>query len=119
MNIDILAEIIKHGLSVRQVPITIISICEIQHKKEGDEIIIRPVRERFKNPDTGVHSWVPVERPFCKRTTVPKHAGYWMCQIVNNTSSQVQWDFKRDNLAPTLPESVKLYLDKLTNPNGH
>jgi hypothetical protein len=54
----------------------------------------------------------------CEHKKIPQHPGYWMCKRVNNTRSRVEWNDKTDNLAPTLEESINLYLRKETTISG-
>ncbi len=98
-------ELIKaYGLSVRQIPLKIVSVYAMRHFKVGDTI----VRRRVKDKVNGTWEWV--EKDYCERTEIPKYAGYWMCQQSVNTSSRVQWSLEYDNLAPTLEESVNLFI---------
>lgn len=90
MSRDTLANIIRFGLSVRQIPLEVVGIHEIRHRREGDEIVTRYGREMIR------------------RVRVPEHAGWWMCQQVRHTSSTVTWKASQHHLAPTLDESVAL-----------
>lgn len=96
---DILATIIKHNLSVRRIPDKIRETFDIAYFKEGDEIT------HYKG------------RKFCSRYKIPTHAGWFLCKPVNNTYSGVDWSFKKDNLAPSLEESIQLFLDSNNAPN--
>ena len=91
---DVLAEIIKHGLSVRQIPLEVVSIFDPRHGLRGGELI----------------QWNG--RDMVKTVRVPEHAGWWMCKKVEHTLSVVNWDMDSHNLKPTLEESVALYLEK-------
>ena len=97
MTTDTLADIKRFGLSVRQIPLEVIEIFDPRHGLRGGELI----------------QWR--ERPMVKIVRIPEHAGWWMCQKVGHTSSGVSWDKKRDNLAPTLEESVALYKEQHTD----
>lgn len=88
--------ILKYGISIRQIPEKVFEIYDIRHLKEGDEIV-----EQYG-------------RNFCKRTIIPKHAGYWMSQICRHTSSTICWRSVEHNLAATLEESVTLCVAKIT-----
>lgn len=107
-NDDLINTIVEYGLSIRQIPYSVSSCYEIRHFKEGDKIIERTVRTQ-----DGF-----VKRQYCVRTNIPKNAGYWMCRQVKSTNSQVQWDSRIDNLAPTLEESVQLFLKNRTDTNA-
>ncbi len=54
-----------------------------------------------------------------REVKAPEHAGWWMCKPVDNTTCMVDWDAKKDNLAPTLEESVALYVSKLNQQTSH
>jgi hypothetical protein len=92
---DVVAMIEKYNLSVRRIPNIVSEICDIQHYRDGDEILISPKGRRF-----------------CRRYRVPENAGKYMVQVVNNAFSQVQWNSKIDNLADTLEKSIELFLSK-------
>lgn len=92
-DVEVLATIVQYGLSIRQIPLKVVSTYHIRHYKEGDEIV------EIKGVE------------YCRRTRIPANPGYWMCKQVRNTSSMVSWDIKTDNLAPTLSESVALFLN--------
>jgi len=79
-----LEKIEHYGISIRQIPKVVISKYAMRHFKEGDE----------------------VDGNFCIRKRIPLNAGFWMSQIVNDTSSMVTWNLKRCNLACTLSDSV-------------
>lgn len=97
---DTLQTIIKHGLAIRRMPLSV-TTDDLSTKtlKEGDEII-------FTCGD-----WYRV-----KRTTITKkHGGWWMCKPFEDTSKTINWFKETDNLAPTLEESVELFLKNLKN----
>ena len=99
MNLqDLVALIEKHNLSIRRIPMAVHSLYEARHFKPGDEIIFM---EKYG-------------RDMCRHTTVPVHAGKWMCRSVSNTSSSVVWNIKTDNLADTLEQSIEMFLVKLS-----
>lgn len=89
---NIIETIEKYNLSIRRIPDKVVSVYEISHILPGDEIIGHNGRQ------------------FARRTKIPKNAGKYMCQSVKNTSSMVQWNTKTDNLAPSLEESIALFL---------
>ena len=94
-------ELIEHyGLSVRQVPHRVKETFDVRHFKEGDEL------ETITYPSGNT-------RTFVVRYKYPEFGGYWMTKKVGHTGSQVSWDMKTDNLAPTLSESVFLAVSKL------
>ena len=115
--------IITHGLSVRQIPHQVVSRYEMSHFIEGDTIVENELNSVHfdwflsKNKDSPDHRFdheaKRVFRKYAQRVKIPKNAGHWMCQQVRNTSSNVTWDSKEDNLAPTLNESVELFLKSL------
>jgi hypothetical protein len=90
---NILEVIDEYGLAIRRLPRLVIGTYEMRYYQEGDEVV------RAKNG-----------RCYTRRITVPKNAGMYMVKEVNNTSSTVSWDTKKDNLAKTLEESVELFL---------
>lgn len=122
---DILNTIQTFGLSIRQIPNEVTSCYSIQHHKEGNEIVYvtldshwnyEPFKKKHKDSPNYIFDddTKTIKRALTKETTIPKNAGYWMCKQVNNTSSQVSWNIKTDNLAPTLEESVQLFLNNRT-----
>jgi hypothetical protein len=92
---DIAAVIAEYSLSVRHIPRQLIEVNEIRHRRDGDEVFA-----------------APNGRQFVKRVVIPKHAGMFMVKAVSNTFSTVRWDARKDNLAPTLEESIRLFLNK-------
>lgn len=124
---NILKIIIENGLSIRQIPEKLDYTWSINNHKEGNEIIedtinpknynynYKPFKEKYKDdPNYKFYDDVQkIVRLLTKETVFPTYAGYWMCKKVNSTSSTVSWNIKTDNLAPTLEESVKLFLEKL------
>jgi len=92
---DIFDTIEKHNLSIRRIPNEAISIFSDRHYKAGDEYIMRHGHR------------------FVRRVAIPEHAGMYMVKQVNHTMADVHWNKDKDNLAPTLQESVQLYLRKL------
>ena len=94
---DILDAILKYGLSIRQIPTELTEIINTGDPQSGDVVTEWPKESNHT-------------RCVVQRVTIPKHAGYWMCQQVKDTSSAVRWNIKTNHLAPTLEESVALFL---------
>lgn len=123
-NIDFLQIIIDEGLSVRQIPFQVVEVYDATHCRDGDEIFTRNGIETFPGDPDKKDDWgrtnkqkrdefdkrFPNGRKFCRRIRIPQNPGYWMCQKITGTSSMIQWSTKKDNLAPTLQESIQLYL---------
>ena len=122
---DTLAAIIEHGLSVRQIPKLVVGLHTLAHLKPGDTIVECELKEDYqyarvkhdslKYPGNEIHFRIDEEtkrvfRRFAQHEETPPDAGYWMCQQVPTTSSQVTWSKKTCHLAPTLEESVQLFL---------
>ena len=123
---DPLKTIIENGLSIRQVPLQVVSLLDITNAKEGEEIVEHEittanykwiVHNMEKRPESyNLSGWrldhknKRVFRKFVRRVKIPNHAGYWMCQQVKGTSAGVEWSSKIHNLAPTLDESVALFI---------
>lgn len=113
-----------YGLSLRRLPTEIVETNEMQHARPGDITVESEVKsmpyERYeqwvKRPGTNPDNWRfdpetrKVYRRFTRRFRTPKHPGWWMCKQVDSTSSNVSWSQKTDNLAPTLDESVQMFL---------
>lgn len=68
----------------------------------NDRVVARLIRELY--PDNKVYQ--------LKRETPYKYPGYYMVKKVLTTSGIVVWDTTKDNLAPTLEESIKIFLSK-------
>jgi hypothetical protein len=96
---NIFEEITKHNLSVRRIPDGVVEVNEIRHRRDGDEVFTSLPSPHFPNG-----------RQFVRRVRIPKHAGWFMVKPVNDTGSIVRWNAKEDNLAPTLEESIALFL---------
>jgi hypothetical protein len=93
MDIKEITEIIeKYNLSIRYIPKESRETNELRHFKEGDEIVKMYGRE------------------FCTRVKKNENGGKYMVKEVNNNFSGVQWNTKKDNLADTLEDSIKLFL---------
>lgn len=89
---EILEIIEKYNLMVRRFPDKEIGLHEMRHHKEGNEIVTDGTRQ------------------FTREITIPKLAGYWMVQQSRNCLSNVAWNIITDHLAPTLEESIQLFL---------
>lgn len=90
-NNQTLELIIKHGLSVRQIPATVTSLWSAtsgRALKNNEELV-------EKNG-----------RTFIQETRVPANAGMWMAKKCPNSDSTVRWNIKTDNLSNTLDEAV-------------
>ena len=113
-----LAIIKEHGLAIRQIPKVVISLSDMYHFKPGDEVIEQECEtmtpKGLKLAKINKQNYVVRDnKVFLKRaktTRIPDHAGWWMCQPCNNTSAQMTWFKKTHHLAPTLEESIALYL---------
>lgn len=83
--------IIEHGLMVRQIPESVTSLWSATppRKLKANEVLVE------KNG-----------RTFIQETRIPVHAGMWMAKKCTNTSSEVRWNIKKDNLSDTLGEAV-------------
>lgn len=90
---NILRIIEKYNLSVRKIPMIIVSIYEPRHYIEGDEF--------FEHNG----------KTFIRRITVPENAGMYMVQQVNSTFSTIRWDTKKHYLARSLKKSITLFLN--------
>lgn len=121
---ELVAIIMVHGLSLRQIPLRVAQTYEIQHFQEGDEIVeskplIHINYDVFKQNKAGNPNYKfydetkTVTRLWCRRYRIPNNAGYWMCKQVANTDSMVRWSIEKDHLAPTLEESVKKFIDSI------
>jgi len=131
---DILSTIIENGLSIRQIPKVVTSRFDYDHYMKnrglGDTLLVGESVE-FWNPDVeyfekeykvgrdeaetlkkNFYLRHPQGRKFMVLTEVPDNAGHWMCQQVTNTSQTVTWRKDECNLAPTLEESINLFLEK-------
>lgn len=111
---DILEMIDKHNLSIRKIPLQTVELYELQHYKEGDEIVTLTKEEQEKRwRKESAERFIkrfPEGRKFCRRIKIPDHAGWYMCKQVNSTDTTVRWNIKTDYLAPTLEESINLFL---------
>lgn len=92
MSQDTLETIIRHGLAVRQIPREVVSLFSVYKPRPDDEIVEKNGRQ------------------YIRRVRRPNHGGWWMCKQVPNSDTLVRWDIKRDNLAPTLAESVARFV---------
>ncbi len=123
---ELLSSIVSHGLSIRQIPLKVVSQHDMRFHKEGNEIVEWDVP--CDKPGAPSYEWLrsqnsasfiyddatrKITRRFTRETTVPKHAGWWMCQTVGDTSSRVEWRKDHAHLAPTLEESVRLFLSSI------
>lgn len=88
---EIIDTIATHNLCVRRLPEVVVSRFTAGAIKEGDTVV------EIKG------------RKYIEQTRTPKNAGWYMCTQVNNTDSLVRFS-KKDHLAPTLAESLGLFL---------
>lgn len=114
----------KYGLSIRQIPKEVVSLYSMLHRKEGNEIVYHDIDmsnrkyELYKKKLINRQDFIfdderqRAQRMFTKEVRIPKNPGFWMCKQVNSTNGSVTWNKKEDNLAPTLEDSVKLFLSK-------
>jgi len=121
--VNTLALIKKYGLSVRQIPLQVVSLMEMHRHVPGNEVVEREVtgrtpaqvRKHLVNSDNFRFD-DKNNKVFCRYTRsvrTPEHAGWWMCQQSRGTGSTVSWGAKTDNLASTLEESVSLCVKQL------
>lgn len=120
--------IIENGLSLRQIPKTVTIAYSFDQKlfdrEPGWEIIenvskqnvteeqyLKAKTKLFPDPNFRWENGT-IYRKCMKKISQPEHAGWWMCQKVVDTSSTVLWNKTKHNLAPTLAESVSLFLKK-------
>lgn len=123
-NQEVLDTIIKYGLSVRQIPTQVRSLFTMDHYNPlehtiFEEKIIVPNSYMYWKKQDPLYANKHVRfdddkqivyRKYACEIKVPTHAGYWMCKQVKDTSSKVQWNIKTDHLAPTLSQSIILFL---------
>jgi len=126
---DTLTAIEVHGLAIRQIPREIVSCYSITKHKPENEIVetectalnFGPWVENHKDDvELMQHYRIDYEnrkiyRLLTLETKTPENAGFWMVQPSRDTSSMMRWDKKQHFLAPTLAESVQLYLASLDN----
>lgn len=123
---EVLDVIIKYGLSIRQIPNEVHSLFTmerynpLEHTIVEQELTVPNIYKYWKGQDADYcakhvrfdHDNKIIYRKYACETKIPQYAGYWMCKQVKNTSSTVQWTMKTDNLAPTLKQSISLFLQK-------
>ena len=128
---DIVQAIDYYNLSVRKLPegtrveVSTMSKMEVEEYKkgvfmleQGAEILELTVKEAY--PDALDSVVDRITRDYCpdnkvyriKRGTPYKYPGYYMVKQVLDTSGHVVWDTTKDNLAPTLAESIQIFLSK-------
>lgn len=98
---DTLSAIKHYGLHIRKMPEIKVSVYSASSF------------DRFKAAGESVEMIKWNGRDMCRVTHVPDHAGWWMCKRDNSTSSRIEWSIKTDNAAPTLEESVSLFLKSI------
>jgi len=109
--------IIKHGISVRQIPHCITSSYEARHHKPGNAIVTRYAPDFYPDEKDGNLRYVfrrrfPAGRQFTIEKRYPKNGGKWMAKMSTTSDSMVQWSIKDDCLADTLEESVAMLVSK-------
>jgi len=119
---DMIQIIEKYGLSIRQIPKETRALYDMRHHKEGNKIVYSSLDmehinyipfKKKRGDDSGLifdDANQTIKRRYTEVLTVPNKAGYWMCKQVKSTSSSVQWNIKKDNLASTLEKSLQLFL---------
>lgn len=130
---DILAIIKAHGLTIRQIPHITINrwhstgkinpkhtpfLMDIKIDDRGYSKMKASLLQYESKADNQYgyrfdDNEQRIRKMIAREITIPEHAGWWMCQSIENTSSMIGWNIKEHNLAPTLEESVGLYLSKL------
>lgn len=121
---QLLSVIQSEGLMIRQIPLEIKSKYSIKNHKEGNEIVkekVDLVNYSYDNHRRYYYGLADFEyddaseevfRLYSVETRIPTNAGFWMCKKSINTSSSVEWDNKKDNIAATLVGSIELYLKR-------
>ena len=128
---EILDYIDKNNLSIRKLPegykVTISTMTprEIQKYKDNTlvldeytEILIYTIAEAYpkaspKTLERMQHEYYPDNKVYRMKVIKPyKYPGFYLCKRIEDTSSIVQWDLNKDNLASTLEESIMLYMNK-------
>lgn len=95
--------LVTHGLMIRQIPEKVVSTLDVRHRDSYPDAKVVERPNRFG----GTYRCLVHER-------VPENAGWWMCQrSPSHTGAGTQWSAKDHNVAPTLEESVQLFLDSL------
>lgn len=119
---DLLIQAItNHGLMVRQIPNEVVSKWRI-NPYTRDELpadaeieIHKPSLSDFNGNQHAYDQYYknfPNGRELWVERRIPTHAGYWLTKKATHTSTAVQWSLTDDCLAPTLNESVALWLQK-------
>lgn len=112
------------GLATRQIPREVISLYAMRHHLPGNKV----VEEETKSLNFGPwlakhggdaefmrnyridHETKKIFRLYTQSVRVPEFAGYWMVQPSSSMGSRMDWNLKEHFLAPTLAESVSLFL---------
>jgi len=126
-----LDDIKRYGISIRQIPRTRTSMYSMDRHKDGRDISSVVVAgpnisldrvKKFKNSIEGRsksfyldEDTMSIMRMYSVKTEDVKNGGCWMSQINNDTSSNITWNIKIHNLAPTLEQSVSMCIEKLKN----
>lgn len=97
-NNDTLELIIKHGLTVRQIPTVIQEkyFCDKDYIPQDNEKIITEFGRTLR-----------------LRETKPLNGGKWLAKSCNNNMSTIRWNCKTDNMSNTLQETVAKAVESL------
>lgn len=107
---EILQVIHENCLSVRRIAPEDWQTVDIAHYREGDTITTLTVDQVHPNSKTYFAKHFPNGRKFCRRRIIHDTDGHYMVQKVTDRGSICRWDYKRDFGAPTLQESISLFL---------
>jgi hypothetical protein len=121
MKKDYFQLIKEHSIATRQIPKKIVrhwTINKNETIRDSDTIVESlckhtPLKHQQQDPMFIFKNgqWY---RRLKEEVKTPKDAGKWMCQISpNDTSCELRWDKKRDNLADTLEGSIDKLLKKI------
>lgn len=126
---DTLEAIKENGLSIRQIPLEVVSGYAASDRRppknqetkwEKLKSYSNVAQEKFDNlceRNLWVKPYFKLEngqvwRQYVITRRIPEYAGYWLCRKCTTTDSRIKWNYKTDNLAKTLEESVAKYLTK-------
>lgn len=128
---EILSIVEEHNLSVRRIPsgdrVSIYTLSPRESKKyeegtlflaENESVLTYTVAEAYpkmtpRMVESHIKKFFPDNKVYrLKKVEAYKDGGYYMVKRVDNTDSSVQWDKRKDNLAPTLEQSILKYLGK-------
>lgn len=101
----------SNGISIKSVKTVVIQDYDLAHFEK-----IKPSKYNTDTPQQCYNTFkknFPNGRKILKEVRQVEKGGWWLVTQAKNTDSTIQFSFKNDFMAATLPEAINLYLESI------